>query len=530
MTNSAVTDKETFKLDADLNELTPPRWLSGTALLTLSLAVIPFGYLLVRATSNGFSAVLDVVFRTRTVETFFNTLFLALFVGLLALVLGTVSAWIIQRTDIYFPRYFLVLATLPLAIPSYVLTYTWIALIPSFSGFFAAVLILTLTTTPYVTLAALAVLRRIDNNQEESARALGFSTAAVARKIIWPQARPTILASLLLVVLYVFSDFGAVSLLRVDTFTRVIHTMYKASFDRTAAAVIAIALVLLAVLIIWLERKLRGRQVSSRTGLGTAKQVPVIKIGQYKWAAMLFLGLLAVGSIGVPIWTLLTRFFANDVVIDSASLVSSTLATLVASFSGAVVAMSLALPLGVLLARYQSKISRVSEFSILLTHALPGVVIGLALVAIGSKIPVLYQSLPLLAFSYAVLFLAKAVGSIRTSVARVPKVLDDVSRSLGLTNLETLKRITLPLAAPGVLTGFLLVLLTAMKELPATLMLRPTGYETLATEIWAATNISRYSEAAPYALVLIVIAAIPTYLLSRPDRAGSADTQENMSL
>jgi iron(III) transport system permease protein len=128
------------------------------------------------------------------------------------------------------------------------------------------------------------------------------------------------------------------------------------------------------------------------------------------------------------------------------------------------------------------------------------------------------------------LFLAKAVGSIRTSVARVPKVLDDVSRSLGLTNLETLKRITLPLAAPGVLTGFLLVLLTAMKELPATLMLRPTGYETLATEIWAATNISRYSEAAPYALVLIVIAAIPTYLLSRPDRAGSADTQENMSL
>jgi ABC-type Fe3+ transport system permease subunit len=81
LTNSAVTDKETFKSDADLNELTPPRWLSGTALLTLSLAVIPFGYLLVRATSNRFSAVLDVVFRTRTVETFFNTLFLALFVG-----------------------------------------------------------------------------------------------------------------------------------------------------------------------------------------------------------------------------------------------------------------------------------------------------------------------------------------------------------------------------------------------------------------------------------------------------------------
>ena len=146
---------------------------------------------------------------------------------------------------------------------------------------------------------------------------------------------------------------------------------------------------------------------------------------------------------------------------------------------------------------------------------------GLALVSFGSKVSWLYQTLLLLAFSYALLFMAKSVGSIRTGLARVPMNLTEVSSTLGVNRSQTFWRVDFPLAAPSILSGVLLIFLSAMKELPATLMLRPTGFETLATQMWRYTSISQFSEAAPYALLLVVIAAIPTFLINRPDKNTS---------
>lgn len=496
----------------------------------LVLASIPLGYLLIRATGSGFETFTTVLLREKTIATIITTAALASLVALFASIIGISSAWLIQRTKLPFGSLFLVLGTLSLAVPSYVSTYAWIALVPNLGGFAAAVFILTLTTSPYVLLAALAALRRIDATQEESARALGLSATAVAKRVIWPQARPTVLASVLLVMLYVLSDFGAVSLLRVDTFTRVVHTMYKAAYDRSAAAVVAIVLVLLAAILIYAETKARGRAVAAKSGLGSIRTAPKIELGWKKYLAAGYLLAIAVAAVGVPMYVLVTRFITVAAEIDVSDLIAATIATLSAAFSGALLAMAFAIPLGILAARYKSRLSSWAEVGILLTHALPGVVIGLALVALGSRLGFLYQTLPLLAFSYAVLFLAKAVGSIRSSIARVPRVYDDISRSLGYTSWQTAKKVTIPIAAPGVITGFLLVLLTAMKELPATLMLRPTGFDTLAIEIWTKTAISQYGAAAPYALLLVVVAAIPTYLLSRPDRAQSDQSRENIGL
>lgn len=507
-----------------------PRMLQISALFVLFLASIPLGYLLLRATASGFAAASAVLLREKTVSTLITTAGLAILVALFSAIIGISSAWLIQRTNLPLPGLFLVLGTLALAVPSYVSTYAWIALIPSFAGFAAAVFILSLTTAPYVLLAALALLRRIDATQEESARALGLTASQVARRVIWPQSRPTIFASLLLVMLYVLSDFGAVSLLRVDTFTRVVHTMYKATFDRSAAAVVALILVLLAAILIYAEYKARGSAVAAKSGLGSIRTTNRIDLGFKKYLAASYLLIIAIASLGVPIYVLITRFVSVAAEINVSNLVSATIATVSAALSGASLAMLFAIPLGILAARYSGRLSSYAEFGILLTHALPAVVIGLALVALGSRLGFLYQSLPLLAFSYAVLFLAKAVGLIRTSIARVPRVYDDISRSLGNNNWQTIRKITIPIAAPGVITGFLLVLLTAMKELPATLMLRPTGFDTLAIEIWTQTSISQYGQAAPYALILVLLAAIPTYLLSRPDRAQSSESRENMTL
>jgi iron(III) transport system permease protein len=507
-----------------------PKLLTISAIGVIGLAAIPLGYLIIRATGSGFELAAAVLGRQKTLSTLITTISLAALVAIFAMLLGVSSAWLIQRTNLPFSSGFLVLGTLALAIPSYVSTYAWIALIPNFSGFAAAVLILSLTTAPYVLLAALAALRRIDATQEESARALGLGPTQVARRVIWPQARPSLLASLLLVLLYVLSDFGAVSLLRVDTFTRVVHTMYKATYDRSAAATVALVLVFLAAILIYGEQRVRGKAVVAKSGLGSIRTVGRVDLGSKKYLAVAYLVVLSIASIGIPIYVLITRFISVSDQLDVTGLISATLATITASLSGALLAMLFAIPLGLLAARYKSKVSSFAEAAILVTHALPGVVIGLALVALGSKLGFLYQTLPLLAFAYAVLFLAKAVGSIRSSFARVPRVFDDISRSLGYTNWQTIRKVTIPIAAPGVVTGFLLVLLTAMKELPATLMLRPTGFDTLATEIWAATAISQYGQAAPYALLLVLIAAIPTYLLSRPDRAQSDTSRENIGL
>jgi len=507
-----------------------PKSLSISAVAVILLASIPLGYLVIRATGSGLAVAGAVIGREKTVTTLITTISLAVLVAFFALVIGVSSAWLIQRTNLPFSSLFLVLGTLALAVPSYVSTYAWIALIPNFTGFAAAVLILSLTTAPYVLLAAIAALRRIDATQEESARALGLAPTQVAKRVIWPQSRPTLLAAVLLVLLYVLSDFGAVSLLRVDTFTRVVHTMYKATYDRSAAAVVAMILVLLAALLIYAEQRARGRAVTAKSGLGSIRTTAKIDIGSKKYFAVAYLVILSVASIGVPIYVLVTRFISVSNDLDIPKLIAAAAATVTAALAGALLAMLFAIPLGLLAARYKSKVSTIAESAILVTHALPGVVIGLALVALGSKLGFLYQTLPLLAFAYAVLFLAKAVGSVRTSFARVPRVFDDISRSLGYSNWQTIRKVTIPIAAPGVITGFLLVLLTAMKELPATLMLRPTGFDTLATEIWAATAISQYGKAAPYALLLVLIAALPTYLLARPDRAQVDQSRENVGL
>jgi iron(III) transport system permease protein len=130
-------------------------------------------------------------------------------------------------------------------------------------------------------------------------------------------------------------------------------------------------------------------------------------------------------------------------------------------------------------------------------------------------LPFIYQTIFLLAIAYALLFMANSIGIVKANISKVSTQLEDVSRSLGKNYLSTLFRVTIPVALPGILSGWLLVFVTAMKELPATLILKPTNFETLSTQLWTATSISQYAQAAPYALLLVVIASIPSYLLNR---------------
>jgi iron(III) transport system permease protein len=491
--------------------------LALTSLLLL-LASIPFLYLFARVRTISGAELTALLFRPKTIDIIINTISLAIVVATLAVTIGTLFASLIFSSNFKSRGILLALSALPLAIPSYVFTYSWIAIWPSFRGFWAAALVLTFSTMPYILLASFAALRRIDKVQIDVARSLGCNRFQVFTRIIIPQIRNSIAASTLLVVLYVFSDFGAVSLLGVDTFTRAIQNLYRASFDRQSAALLGLILVFFATLLILGEERLQRRNIVSRSSSRIKEEIALItKPGAKGIAFSLIIGY-ALIALAIPAYVLISRMIGNFQGIDFASLFTATFNTVLVAALGATIAILFALPLAWTIISAKSRLALVTEKVVLITHALPGVVLGLSLVAFASRISWLYQSIALLAFAYALLFLAKGVGATRTSIERVPPGLKEVATTLGVSPLQTMRRVTIPLAAPGIGVGFLLILLTAMKELPATLMLRPTGFDTLAIEIWTAASINRFNEAAPYAFLLILIAALPTFILSRPDR------------
>lgn len=500
-----------------LGGIRPPRMLIATAVVSACLALIPLLYLIVRVASAGPDKILASLFRPRTLETTATSVSLMLVVVTGCLIIAIPAATLLTRTNLPGRRMWLTALALPLAIPSYVAAYAWLSAFPAMSGFWAAALILIAISYPYVLLPVAAALRLADPAIEEVARSLGKSPFAAFRTTTLPQAFPAAAAGSLLVGLYALSDFGAVSIFRVDAFTRVIFASYRASFDRTSAAVLASILVILALILVFAERKLRGKSLQFRSATGTQRMAVLTRLSiRSRVLGWTFIATVITVAIAVPVGSLVVRLTEGSRrPLNVVELVQATVNSASAAAAGAIIAITLALPIGLLTARYRSSWGSRTESAAFAGHALPGVVIGLSLVFLTiNAVPFVYQTLFTLAFAYAVLFLPKSIGATRTSIAAVPPILEQTARTLGRNPLTAWTNTTLRLAWPGIAAGGLLVLLTAMKELPATLMLRPTGFDTLATELWSRTEIAAYGSAAPYALALIALAAIPSFALS----------------
>jgi iron(III) transport system permease protein len=210
--------------------------LRAVVAMALLLISQPLIYLFIRASEKSLGEIVDLLSRPKTIEVLALTLVLLLIVVLINIFLGTAIAAGLHYVRIPYPRLLLVSTVLPLAIPSYVFTYTWKALIPSLQGLWAAVFILSLSTLPYMILAVTISLQRIDAGLIEVARSLGLSKLSVFFRVILPQVRRSISAGALLSGLYVLSDFGAVSLLNVETLTVSIQNLFKSSYDRSAAS------------------------------------------------------------------------------------------------------------------------------------------------------------------------------------------------------------------------------------------------------------------------------------------------------
>jgi iron(III) transport system permease protein len=476
----------------------------------------------------------------RTAQVLWRTVSLIGIVTVVSSITGVLLAWFTLRTDLPFKRAISVAVVLPLVIPSFVMATTIIAFFstggvlngwleplglersPEMAGLRGASFVLVLSTYPYVYLAARGAMRRMDPALEEAARSMGYGAIATFRMVTLPVLRPAVTAGALLVALYTLSDFGAVALMRYETFTFAIFNQYESALNRSIAAGLSLVLVFFAVLLLAGEGISLGRARYHRVSGGAVRPAREAQLGKWRWPALAFTALPVIAGLAIPVgvlsWWLIRGLMRDQ---RMTALLEPAVNSITVSLAAAAVTVAVALPVAVLAVRYRSWWpSRVIERSTYIGFGLPGIVVAIALVFFGVNYarPV-YQSNWLLIFGYLVLFLPAAVGAIKSSLLQVSPRVEEAAQGLGRAPWRVLLTVTIPLVMPGVLAGAAMVFLLTMKELPATLILSPIGFRTLATAIWDASVDAFFARTAAAALLLIVMAGVPTAYMVLRDRS-----------
>ena len=530
---SALTRRRYMRLKLPPAVVLVPAILVGLAML------LPLTYLVIRSIGASDEA-WRLLFRVQTVYTLGRTVTLIATVSVASVLIAVPIAWLTVRTDLPFRRVWTVLTVLPLVIPSFVGAFLMVSALgpkgllqqflsgpfgidrlPEIYGLPGATLTLALLSYPYVLLTVRSALVNLDPAMEESARGLGHGPLRTFWKVTLPQLRPSIAAGSLLVGLYTLSDFGAVSLMRFPTFTSVIYQQLQYA-DRSIAAVLSLVLVGMAVVILVSENVSRGRLRYYQANTSAPRVPRVFRLGRWKGPSLTFCGGIVIFALVIPMAVL--GFWLIRGVSSGEPLLllwEATRNSLLVSGLAAIAAVVLSVPVAAMVVRHPSVLSRILEPVSFTGYALPGVVIALTLVFFGANYarPV-YQTAWLLIFAYVVLFFPVALGAVRSSLQQISPKLEDAARGLGRRPHQVMLTVTLPLMRSGVIMGAALVFLITMKELPATLILGPLGFKTLATSIWSASSEAFFARAAAPALMLILISSVPmAFLLIRERRA-----------
>jgi iron(III) transport system permease protein len=507
----------------------------------VSLAVgavfaLPLAYLAWETWTSG-KGVLDELLAADTTGAAVRTVTLAGAVGLSCAALGTALAWFTVRTDLPLRRVWQVLVPLPLVFPSFVgaiallnavapgglfeavLGPLGVERLPRIEGFVGSWLVLTLFTYPLVQLPVAARLRVLPPSLEESARLLGRGSWSTFRTVVLPQARTAISSGSLLVFLYVVSDFGVVQLMRYDTLTRVI---YENRLRPEVAQAAALLVGVIAVVVVATERQVQRRgAVDVRRG----RRPHQVALGRWRWPAFAAVGAVVLNALVGPLLSLVYwvwRDLRDEPDAMAAlgewlgDLVTPAANTAGAALVSAIAALAVVLPVAYLTTRYRTGSGRVADALVTGGYALPGIAIALSFVFWTLQVDVvreLYQSLPILILAYVVHFGAQAMRTSQVAVSGVPRTLDDAGRLLGASRARRLLTVDLPLMRGGLVAGAGLVLLSVMKELPATLLLRPTGFDTLATEIWGAQEVHSFARMGVASILLVLVSGVLTWIL-----------------
>ncbi len=517
----------------------PLQWV---ALTTAGVILLPLGYVTALALSAD-PAVWQRLWATRIPELLSNTVWLAVAVSALTLVLGVSTAWIVTRYEFPGRRVWELALVLPLAMPTYVLAYIYNYLLgyggpveqlwQSVTGpearifspqsFGGATLVMTLDTFPFVYLLTRSALLSLNLSFEEVARTCGAGRLQTMWRVTLPLLRPSIVAGVALVILYVVSDFGAVSLLRFQTLTYAVYQQMTGRSDNQAAAILSLLLVFLALIFLvverWFRHQSRFYQTAGRYRAPQRQRAggPAL-IGMTAYLAAIVGASFAIPAALLVHWSLSPEAQA---ILDgrfAGFIWNSTVLSASAATAGVLIGFPLAyvanrnptvLNLGCLQAAYAG-------------YVLPGPVAALAvLVLVLNVLPFFYGTAVVLVVAYVIHFLPAGLQSLEPSLQHVTPNLEEAARTLGLGVRDIWRRVTLPLVRNGFIVAWVLMFLQTMKELPATLLLRPVGFDTLAIRVWLEASEEYYQLAAPSAL-LIVLVGLPALalLLSRDWRAS----------
>jgi iron(III) transport system permease protein len=521
-------------------------WACGAVLL------LPLFALVVTGLGAVSSSTLVHVAQTLLAETVWTSAVLATGTVLGTLLLGIGCAWCVERYEFTGRTVWAWLLVLPLAMPTYVVAYAYTDLLqysgpvqralrehagfggrlPDVRSLWGAVILFSCVLYPYVYVMARTAFAEVSASMVESARLLGQTRWQIFSRAVLPGAWPAVAAGALLVLMETLADVGATHYFGLLTFSAGIYKTWIALGDKQAAVLLAVVLLAVVALVYAIERRLRGRsQRSSASQRGHRPWVrePVRLRTQAMLHGLLALPLLAgfvvpVGSllwllVREPVWvTNLARFWqwaGNTFVIG---LAGASLTVLLAL--GFVYALRFAQGMA---ARLHNGMAHALQFG----YAVPGAVIALAILwpvaaadrwlagFVSASGPLLTGSLAVLVLAYMLRFFSVAFGGLQAGMQRITPHLDEAARTLGASRSAVFARVHWPLLARSILAAWLLVMIDVMKELPATLMLRPFNFDTLAVIAQQLAQDERLAEAALPSLAIVAVGLIPVVLISR---------------
>ncbi|HCI07218.1 MAG: iron ABC transporter permease [Rhodobacteraceae bacterium] len=531
-----------------------PLGLSAVAVLVAAICLLPMMAVAIAAFSGGTGTVSQLLGSVlpRYVG---NTALLVVLVSIGTLCLGVGAAWLVTMTRFPGVRLFEIALVLPLAFPSYVLAYAYTYILdhpgivqstlrdvmgwgprdywfPEVRSLGGAAFMLVLVLYPYVYLLARASFLQQSGTTFLAARALGSSAWSAFFRVSLPLARPAIAGGVLLAVMETIADFGTVAYFGVQTFATGIYTSWFTLADRGGAAQLALCLLSFALLLAMLERIQRGRAKYSDAARGGQEKTQLQLNGVHAFAAFALCSIPVLLGCVLPVVVLFNMGLGSEQDLLSSRYLAFIQNSLTLAGIAAVVTVCAAVTVGFFQRMQPGRFSSATAYIARLGYAVPG-----GVVAVGLLVPfaafdnaldawmrstfdistglLVTGSIWLLIIAYLVRFSAAALGAYEGGQALVHANMDAASRSLGQTPWGTLRRVHLPILTPSLLTALLIVFVDVMKELPATLIMRPFNYDTLAVQAYRLASDERLEGAAVPSLVIVAMGLLPVILICR---------------
>ena len=484
-----------------------------------------------------------------------NTLLLAFWVVLLALVFGVFSAAIITQTNIVFKQQLRWLLLLPLAMPAYLVAYLYTDLFdyagpvqralrgwfdwqsPNDYWFFdirtlpGAALMLALVLFPYIYMLTRGAFEQQDQNLIRASRLLGLTAKQSFFKVALPLARPAIAVSASLVLMETLADFATVQYFSVNTLTTAIYDTWLGYGDLGAANALASILMLLVLFVVLAEQRSRAglRHQSARPN--SKRELIQLSFSQQLIASIFCWALVILGFL-LPITLLIIMAVQYSDIAQLSALLSTGINSLKVSVFAATIAVVIALSLGLYQRLHNDKYRQVPQLISGFGYAIPGTVLAMAMLStlgpldhwindaaefIGFGAPglILSGSLFAIVFALVVRFSAIANGTITSGIKQIPRSLDYAPATLGVNLRGSLTKVHLPILTPAILVAWLLVFVEAMKELPAVLLLRPFNFETLSSQIYQLISDEMLEQGALGAILIVLFGLLPIVLLNK---------------